>query len=346
MEIKAIIKSLNVTGDCKTCNGKNVYIYDTTIHGQLVDVFNELLEVYLPTNHLPDDYPREKMNLLKDELYEKWGIFNIDKEKIYTLITNICYEKYNEYPEIFDSPISIMKLNDNEYLQGNSITKTHSWEHFVKEIQTNNRFHTDYINTNVLDMFCGNVKKTYKGGTILYRARISTEDGFTISEMGAPPSNKASDGRANPLGISCLYLASDRETTLHEIKAGAYDYVTIGEFELQEDIDVIDFIALDKIGPFSGIDMTLHAINKENTQKIGNEIAKPLRRNDGPLDYLPTQYITDFIKSKGYKGIKYKSTMNKDGYNLAIFNPGLFQCRDICVYDVRGIKYDSVPLYD
>ena len=74
------------------------------------------------------------------------------------------------------------------------------------------------------------------------------------------------------------------------------------------------------------------------------DIARPLRRHDSSLDYLPTQYISDFIKSRGFAGIEYKSTMNKSGYNLAVFNERLFECITVDVYDIRELKYEYIKL--
>jgi len=71
---------------------------------------------------------------------------------------------------------------------------------------------------------------------------------------------------------------------------------------------------------------------------IGREIAKPLR-NDNLLDYLPTQYVSEYIKSKGYEGIEYRSTLDKDGINIAVFDQELFKCINTTVYIVNGIKY-------
>lgn len=62
------------------------------------------------------------------------------------------------------------------------------------------------------------------------------------------------------------------------------------------------------------------------------------------LDYLPTQYISDYIRSKGYDGIEYGSTMRKQGFNLAVFDPTLFKCTSTKVYDVKSISYDYKPI--
>ncbi|UYZ22528.1 RES family NAD+ phosphorylase [Mesobacillus jeotgali] len=349
-EIKGIIKSLHKKGTCETCNKKDVYIYDTETNGELVDNFNELLDIYKPLSMLPEEYPKEKLNLLKDVLFNEWNIFNISSEKIYSLIKSICYEKYEETPELFDSPIGIPELIDYNYLESNSIIKNHQWENFVDEIKTNIRFHTNFVNTEVLKVLCSYIERPIKRGSKLYRARISSEDGYTIDKMGAPPPGKASAGRVNPLGINYLYLSEDIKTTLYEVRAGAYDYVTVGEFILKEDITIIDFTSLDKISPFTDISITQLAINKNHLKKISNEIAKPLRRADSTLDYLPTQYIADFIKSiihkdgKSYKGIKYKSTLSEYGYNIAIFDETLFGCMEKYVFDIEGIDYRYSPL--
>jgi hypothetical protein len=341
IEIKAILKSLNQVGICELCGKVNVNIYNTDTNNELAEMFDDLLNIYTIRENLPDGYPRENVNLLKDELCRRWNIFNIDKDLAYRAITGICSEKYHEHPEIFDTPIGILELHQTDYLEEHSIMKTFEWENFVEGIKTNNRFHTDYINKEVLYSFCNYIKKIYKTGAIFYRARIcSDETGFTINEMGAPPVGDATGGRANPIGISCLYLADTDITALNEIRAGIYDYVAIGKFVLKQDIEVVNLTIVDQISPFGGIDNTVHAVNKKHLQKISADIAKPLRRHDSPLDYLPTQYISDYIKSREFAGIEYKSTMNQGGYNLAIFEGKLFECTTVDVYDIRELKYE------
>lgn len=342
IEIKAVIKSLNQQGTCEICRKRNVYIYNTATNNELAVMFDDLLNIYTTCNGLPDDYPRENKNLLKDELCRRWNIFSIDSDLAYRVITAICHEKYKEHPEIFDLPIGILELNQNDYLKKHSIMKTFEWEDFIKGIKTKNRFHTDYINKEVLYSLFSYIKKTYKAGAVFYRARICQDEaGFPVDEMGAPPSECASAGRANAEGISCLYLTTGNETALNEIRTGAHDYVSVGKFVLKKDIEVVNLTIVDQISPFWGLDNTVHAVNKKHLRKISREIAKPLRRHDRLLDYLPTQYISDFIKSKGFAGIEYKSTMKKDrhSYNLAIFDENLFICETVAVYDIGELKY-------
>lgn len=339
-EIKAIIQGFNTIGSCDFCEQKDVYIYEIGTDTTLSDLFDGLLDVYTTAPSLPDGFPKEETDLIKNILYYKWHIFNVEPSCIYRLITNICCEKYREQPELFDGPVGIMENQDQDYLEENSIIRNYHWHDFVEEIKRKNRFHTEYMNKEMLTLFIRCVRKPYKTGNVFYRGRICPNgSGLAIKEMGAPPAHLATAGRANPEGISTLYLADSVKTTLHEIRAGVYDYVTIGDFELQKDMEVINLADIDKISPFIGIDYTQHAVNIEHLKMISQEIAKPLRRHDSRLDYLPTQYVSDYIKSQGFDGIEYISTMCPDGYNLAIFDETLFKCVNTAVYDVRSLAY-------
>lgn len=183
-------------------------------------------------------------------------------------------------------------------------------------------------------------------GECFYRCRISTEEGIPMDKMGAPPIEYTTDGRANAKGIRCLYLGDSAETTIYETRAGAYDFVTVGKFKLKKDIIVVDLKRINQISPFiEELDCLEYAINKEHLNKINNEMGRIMRRSDSALDYIPTQYITDFVKSithnevAEYAGIEYKSVMHENGYNLAIFNPELFECIDTKIYKIDMIDY-------
>lgn len=342
-EIKAIIDGNKKIGNCDFCGSKNVNVYEIGQDQTLAELFDGLLDTYMPVSNLPDDFPKESTDLIKNILCYKWHIFNLEADSIYKLITSICADRYAEESELFDSPVGIPQSQDYEYLESNSILKNHCWDDFVEEIKFRNRFHSNFINTDMLFTFLRCASKSYKARKVFYRARICPdENGFTKKEMGPPPDGKSSSGRVNPIGIQVLYLSNSQETTLYEIRAGVYDYVTVGRFVLSEDIDVINLADIDKISPFIGVqygfDFTQYAINIEHLKMIGKEIAKPLR-NDNSLDYLPTQYISDYIRSKQYDGIEYVSTMCPSGVNLAIFDKSKFKCTSVSVYDVKTISY-------
>ena len=45
-----------------------------------------------------------------------------------------------------------------------------------------------------------------------------------------------------------------------------------------------------------------------------------------------------------YAGIEYKSVMHSDGYNLALFDPDLFECVETEVYGIDTIDYRKHPI--
>lgn len=351
-ELRPIIEGLGQKGNCPICGKSDVYIYDTDKNSELVGYFDELISIYTPAQSLPLEFPRAETRLLKDELIVNWNIFNkLNATNVYKIITNICDEKYREMPEVFDSPVGIAALYNLEYLYEHSLLRTNSWEAFVSALKKQNRYHTNHINLNIMERFCSYIRKPYKKGTIFYRGRISSSEGLCTDDMGAPTYENASAGRANAAGISCLYLANDVDTTIHEVRAGAFDFISVGRFELQEDIIIVDLKSIDKISPFiENLEYLEHAINKEHLNKINAEMGKALRRSDSILDYVPTQYISDFIKSieysskKEYAGLEYNSTMNPDGFNLAIFYPNLFKCLDIETYRIKDLLYQKEKL--
>lgn len=344
IQIKSMMKNKTI-GDCDLCNRKNVSIYDTEKDTYLIDQFEEFLDIYTCKEFLPNGFLPKNTSRLSDEIFNKWNIFNIEKERIDDVIISICKEKYRENKKIFEELVGISELYDKEYLENNSLLKNFEWEDFSNAIKKENRFHTNHINTNVLKKFLKFVEKTYPSGKIFLRARISTnENGFNKDDMGSPPPEKASAGRVNPLGISYLYLSDNLYTTFYEVRANVYDFVTVGEFALNRNINIIDLSQLDKISPFSGINCTEYAINLKHLKKISAEIARPLRKQDSQLDYLPTQYIAEFIKNNGYDGIEYKSTLGKEHtHNIVIFDKSICTCVDTKVYEIN-LNYNEKEL--
>lgn len=349
-EISSIIKSVSRnSGICPTCHKHDKKLYDTDYQNDLTPYFEDLVNTYTPEELLPPSFPAAEKRRLMDDLNERWQIFSdIPYPTQYEILRNICSELYASTPSLFDGLVGIPELYDDLYLKNHMLLRTNNWDLFVNEIKTVNRYHSKLVNLDILEKYCSFIRKTYKAGYYFYRARISEKEGFDINSMGAPPAGKSSEGRANARGITCLYLASDLETTLHEVRAGVFDFVSIGKFLLKKDIVVVDLSAITEISPFTeGLDCLDHAINMTHLKKINDEMSKSLRRSDSTLDYVPTQYIVDFIKSiehngtREYAGVEYSSTTNPDGYNLAIFEPELFECIAVDVYNIEELRYKA-----
>ena len=193
--------------------------------------------------------------------------------------------------------------------------------------------------------FLSIISNTYPAGAEMYRARISSDkNGYSKSEMGAPPKGKRTAGRVNPDGISVLYLSSDKKTVLNEVRANAFDYISIGRFRAKRNITVANLSGVGKSSPFLYTsELEKFAVNREVFREIAAEIAKPLRRSDSPLEYLPTQYIAEFIKDQNYDGVEFASTLRKGGHNIAVFDEDLFECMDVETVEVSEVLYGTEP---
>lgn len=351
-EIVSIIKSYGKKGTCDICGSKDVNVYDTESDDYLVELLEGLFDIYIEESEIGDIEPKIQKQYLKDELRTNWDIFNdsITPYHIQDIISSICKEYFSNRPLLLKNKVVIYKFTDKEYLDKNSIVGRYDWDVFVKSIKEKYRFHTDIFVKRILKNYCKYLVRVIDEGEIFYRARISNESGFSFDKMGAPPKEIVSEGRINPKGISYLYLAESEITTIYETRASMHDYVCIGKFCAKRNLKVIDLTGLDKISVFlTNLDYDFHAINRGHLKRINEEVAKPVRANDSELEYLPTQYICDYIKSitldsgdgkAAYDGIMYKSTMVKSSFNIALFNPEDFDCISTEVKEINEVNYN------
>lgn len=158
--------------------------------------------------------------------------------------------------------------------------------------------------------------------------------GFDRSNSDAPPCDYAKEGRANPKGISYLYTAQDIKTAILEMRPQMQKMYNIATVELIKDARIFDFTyspAEIQNGEYS-IVAELH--------RISEEFSKP---NFGDaLEYVPTQFICEFIKHLGYDGIKYKSAVSNTGTNILFFDVN----ESSRAYDITGSKVYVVDSLD
>lgn len=337
--IRAIIEKQGSIGNCDFCSSKGVAVYNidneqNPISGKMI----RLLQSYSVSDHL-DAKP------LKISLRDDWDIFNAGVELILALTKKLCETVYPDGSDIFAKDVIISQLTDNDFLQEYGVVRGYTWAEFSDSIKYNNRFHNNMFNPDAFASVLSVVPKTYPVGSRFYRARISVDScGFPEDKMGSPPPDKRSCGRINPEGIGVLYLSSDIKTIINEVRASAFDYITIGEFQNTHKITVVNLSGVAKISPFMYTgELEQFAANRRVFQEIAAELAKPLRRSDSLLEYLPTQYIAGFIKSENYDGVEYASTLRSGGYNLAFFDENLFSCVDVKTVEVSEILYKTQP---
>jgi hypothetical protein len=175
-----------------------------------------------------------------------------------------------------------------------------------------------------------------------HRARIQTgEMPFGVREMGAPPKRIASHGRANPAGIPYLYLGSNPLTSISEIRPHTGEIACVAEFTIPSNATFIDLRSPKRmVSPFVLEDEEAIVRMRSDLpflERLGDELTRPVLPQAAAIDYTPSQYLCEFIKKCGYKGVVYRSSVS-DGINLALFDPELAKCGSITQYRVASVS--------
>lgn len=349
--LKHVIISAGEPGTCDICKKDSQYVYDTEKRSDLTPFFEQLIRIYQPFESSYKNVPKSERMYLQAFVKKAWNIFNddVNEDQIGYALIDLCPDMYEIDKNLFEGHVFLRNAYNIKYLQEHSLLKNNTWEDFERNIKESNRFHSNDLNLEILRNFCSYLKVIYPKGTRFYRSRIGKVEGYKPEEMGAPPVEYTQDSRVSAKGIRCLYLADSSETTLYETRAAKYDYVSIGIFELQKDIAIVDLTQIRNISPFilpdDGIEEL--AVNSGALQMIDATLGKAVSRSGSQLDYVPTQYIADYIKSisehgqQVYQGIQYRSVMHPSGKNLAIFGPDLFKCINVSVSRIDEISYKT-----
>ena len=149
------------------------------------------------------------------------------------------------------------------------------------------------------------------------------------SKRMKPEHGKALEGRINPKEIPCLYLATDENTAISEVRPWVGSYVTVAKFETLKELNVID-CSRGEIDPMNVTARDLDKLWKleqptpEETIKtiwrwVDKDFSEPVNRNDNTADYVSTQIIAELFKTNGFDGIKYKSIFN-NGKNIVLYD--------------------------
>lgn len=206
----------------------------------------------------------------------------------------------------------------------------------------------DYMSENILDI---------EAGHIYYRARIIDDSCidehmirkcYYVPDGEEPPVNyvgkanpfkgltkeasfvpakgvKVGERRANPRYLRYLYVAESPTTAMYEVRPFMFDAVNIAKIRVNEPLRVVNI----------AVDLDLFS-NKEATKEmwvmgmIQGAFSKPTNNID---DYLPTQVIAEYVRSLGYDGIRFNSSLHYGGVNLTIFN--YEKCEAVSSQDFR-----------
>ncbi len=176
-------------------------------------------------------------------------------------------------------------------------------------------------------------------------------------KMGHPQKHLSKEGRLNSEGIPYLYLATNIDTAVAEIRPWIGSEVTIGYFELLADLKIVDTSNDEPKNPLSKYQITNSNGNfdikkrpietytpDEKEDYIWGDInlafSTPISPDDSHLRYLTTQYLAEKLKMNNYDGIAYRSSLSPNGHNIAIFDPIKAKCVSCRMFEIKKIKYE------
>jgi RES domain. len=311
------------TVDCSYCgfNSESIEIEE------LLDFFSDFFSI-LTKN--------EKGKTLSELIQQDWNLFSTDTN-IQEILT-IILQQLNSDLTVNDKVLYIKEITDC----------IEHWETLKEDLKWNRRFLADaerLINLKWDTLF--GIYSTIDSNNEFYRARIHFDgcrEQIGKEHLGCPPKEKSVGGRANPQGIPYLYLCNNIDTTLYETRVSYLDVVSIGTFKLKEteELKIVDFTQWQS--PFNAfcddsISMIDFVKGKLLRQHISKDLSKPMRRFDSEMEYLPTQFICEFVRYiVGATGIQFNSSLHKGGVNIVLFEPENVQCVEERVYQVNGIE--------
>jgi len=187
---------------------------------------------------------------------------------------------------------------------------------------------------------------------VFYRARahdfINTTNAYTKipfnSEEMKPAKNMRANGRLNAYNVNALYLAEDQSTAVSEVRAAAGAPISVAAFQTNKELKVLRFdYTSDAIDAWS---YCFNAITYDLAYMFSQPLDNPEHQS---REYIPTQIIAEYFKSKGIDGIEYPSQfisdtkLFQDAKSAEPKNPPINQSTrfNLCLFDVNAA--DCVP---
>ncbi len=187
---------------------------------------------------------------------------------------------------------------------------------------------------------------TRNEGDIFYRARVSSVP-LERHLMGKPPGTVVTAGRANPAGIAYLYLAENVNTCLHEVRPSKWAKVYVSRVIVQKPIKLIDLrkpktkVSILKFEEHQ-IESVLKHLNL--LELFSSDLSKPVQPDKSHLDYVPTQFLCEYLSVVGdFDGLIFNSLFST-GSNVVLFDGSQVSIENPRVHKVvkTSVEYESV----
>lgn len=330
--------------DCDVSGQKNVRTFNLKDSMIIAENLASIINLYSIYQSNEPKKTKKLYELIRDD----WNLFStkVNREIALKLLENIF--AFNQgIIEISDLSKPAFISDPDDTLKNKYSIINCEWSEFSRRIKMVNRFHFDAFNSDMFDKFLETIIAPLPKG-IFYRGRICGNKLIDNKDMLAPPPFYAKSSRVSPKYISTLYLCNDISIVPNECRASCNDYMTIAQFELPQDYMVFDLRLINNISPFDFPSEELFVYyNLKTIKQIALELGKPMTSIDSDIEYIPIQYLCEYMKFFSEKnserkivGITYKSVMTKSFkyFNLAAFSGNYFNLVSSCLYKIVDYK--------
>ncbi len=333
-EVATLVASDLKEGICGAC-GTHGYVFDP----EKFELLRNLIRALIRFHFSEDDYNPHWGGTSIDEvlLGQENPILEVATCDDYQddLIHRITWEG-EIYPD-YDKGICLFAGGDQ--LGGRGIqfsipeTPSSELQTIAQRLERENFHAVEAAMKEVLAQIKDDIEVTVQAGTLWYRGRIGVEErsvhvGWrSVNHVATPykgpaisalPPPQASAGRTNRQGVSVLYVASEVETALAEIRPHPSHFISVGGFRPRKELRVARFDVA--IGPFSSSDarLDIFALIHNIDSLLGAPIIPEERHR-----YSITQLLSDVLIRNGFEGVIYRSSVG-NGINLCAFDPDTF----------------------
>lgn len=335
------IASYEEEGDCDYCRSKDVLVVDT---GELGEFIREkLLNGY--ENATRADIPygalQSYATTIEDVLRNGECIFSVlleGQDNAELLLNDLFKDSGPSWHDIaqgdddyWEGGLAEVVRRDEFYgLDYNSYKI--SWEQFTYIVKHVNRFfdvgssESRETLLDVIGSFFSSMTIELSTETEIWRARTDPKNQYETweektKECGPPPREYAKALRMNPAGISYFYGAENKNTCYQEIRGSSSKTIIYGLFNTKRKLKLLDLSEAPNIKVPSLFSNDYdHELNwaREFFISFCSEVSKPIADNIAPIEYIPTQILSEYIRKRGYDGVRYLSSLTGD-YNYTLF---------------------------
>jgi RES domain-containing protein len=197
----------------------------------------------------------------------------------------------------------------------------------------------------------------FPAGSKLWRAQlgsdwddVETEGRIVIAQIPGPLApermkprrNEAIEGRVNPRGIPCLYLATRRDTAIAEVRPWLDAHVSVALFETIRELTIVNVWSdtpMRQVRSYVG-EPDAEMRNAAVWADVDWAFSRPVTAKDTTADYAPTQVVAEMFADAGYDGVAYRSALG-DGHNVALFDLDAARLRSCVLFQVTGVTVES-----